>query len=301
MSSSALSAGGAGGQQRLRLGRAVAQAHQALARQRTRVVALTGGHGEVLRQLAGHLLAQLDDDPIGRLLPHSGHGLEALGVARRDGALHLARGRAGQHGERHLGPHAGDRGQAQEQLALFLGGEAVELQRVVAQHQVGVELALLAGGGDGLERLGRDRQAVADPAASRARRGRGGAPRPCRAPRRSRGHRQQRRGLGVAERDRQGVGRVVGAAAARAGRAARPPCAAPAPWRPRRCRTRPASPAEACRKSMERRARPRPAAPRRGPAPRRRRCGRSDRRTGPPRRRPRARARPAAPAGARGS
>ena len=37
--------------------------------------------------------------------------------------------------------------QQQEQVALLLGGEAVELQRVVAHDQVGVQRDLLADGG----------------------------------------------------------------------------------------------------------------------------------------------------------
>src|SRR3712207_8150746 len=46
-----------------------------------------------------------------------------------------------------------------EQLALLLGGEAVELQRVVADDQVGVERDVLADRGHPLQGLRRDGQA----------------------------------------------------------------------------------------------------------------------------------------------
>ena len=49
------------------------------------------------------------------------------------------RRRPRQHGQRHLGPDRLDPEQHQEQVALLLGGEAVQRQRVVADHQVGVQ------------------------------------------------------------------------------------------------------------------------------------------------------------------
>src|SRR5205823_13104664 len=52
------------------------------------------------------------------------------------------------------------------QLAFVLGGESVKLQSVVADHELRVEHDLLPYGWHVAERLGRDRQLVADPAAT---------------------------------------------------------------------------------------------------------------------------------------
>ena len=78
-------------------------------------------HDDVVGGLAGHLLAQLDDDALRGALADAGHGLEAGGVAGGDRVQELARRAAGQHGERHLRPHALHPDQHQEQLALGLG------------------------------------------------------------------------------------------------------------------------------------------------------------------------------------
>ncbi len=48
-------------------------------------------------------------------------------------------GAAREHGQRHLGPDRLHAEQHQEQLALLLGGEPVEGERVVADDQVGVQ------------------------------------------------------------------------------------------------------------------------------------------------------------------
>ena len=52
--------------------------------------------------------------------------------------------------------------QQQEQVALLLGGEAVERQRVVADDEVGVQRDRLADRRDVAQRLGRDGEPVAD-------------------------------------------------------------------------------------------------------------------------------------------
>ena len=67
------------------------------------------------------------------------HRLEALRVAGRDRAQQLARGAAGEDRDRDLGADPRDRGQVQEEVALLLAGEAVEVQRVVAGDEVGVQ------------------------------------------------------------------------------------------------------------------------------------------------------------------
>ena len=91
------------------------------------------------------LLAQLDDDPLGRALADPGDGLEARACRRRRRAPSSSRGgAAGEHGERHLRADALDAEQQQEEVALLLGGEAVERQRVVAHDQVRVQRDRLA-------------------------------------------------------------------------------------------------------------------------------------------------------------
>ena len=64
-----------------------------------------------------------------------------------------------------FGPDRLDRDQHQEQLALLLGGESVQLQGVVADDHVAVQEHLVADRRHVPERLGRHRQPVADPAA----------------------------------------------------------------------------------------------------------------------------------------
>src|SRR4051812_32085908 len=102
------------------------------------------------------LFAQLDDDPLGRALADPGHGLEALGVAGCDRVQQLAGRSPRQHGERHLWTYALHPEQQQEQVALVLGREAVELHRVVAHDQVRVKERLLADRRDLLQRVSRD-------------------------------------------------------------------------------------------------------------------------------------------------
>ena len=85
---------------------------------------------------AGDLLAQLDDDPLGRALADAGHRLQARDVAVGERRDELARRAAAQHRQRDLradGLHADQR---EEQVALLLGREAVERERVVADDEV---------------------------------------------------------------------------------------------------------------------------------------------------------------------
>src|SRR5262249_39361198 len=63
-------------EQLLRLGRRVSQIEETLARHRARVVlGVHDGPVGVRLDLTRHLLAQLDDDPLGRPLADPGHGL----------------------------------------------------------------------------------------------------------------------------------------------------------------------------------------------------------------------------------
>ena len=93
-----------------------------------------------------------------------GHGLQAGDVAGDERGDQLARRAAAEHRERHLRPHRLHADEREEEVALLLGGEAVEGQRVVAHDQVGVQRDGAAHAGDLAQRLGRDGQAVADPA-----------------------------------------------------------------------------------------------------------------------------------------
>src|SRR5205823_4534525 len=69
-----------------------------------------------------------------------------------------------QHPERDLRADRLHPEQHQEQLALLLAEEAIQLQRVIANDEMGVERNLLANGRNVPERLRRDREAVADAA-----------------------------------------------------------------------------------------------------------------------------------------
>ena len=173
-------------EQLLGLDQGVAEVHEPVAGERARVVVGAGcERRHALLELAGDLLAQLDDHPLGGPLADPGHGLEALRVAGGDRAQQLAGRAAREDRDRDLGADPRDRGQVAEQVALLLGGEAVELDRVVAGDQVGVQDRLLAARRHRLQRLGRDRQPVADPAGlDHDVVGRGG-PGPRRGPRRS--------------------------------------------------------------------------------------------------------------------
>ena len=81
-------------------------------------------------------------------LPMPGTAWKRAASPRGERAEQLARRAAGEHGERDLRADRLHAEQHQEEVALLLGGEAVELQRVVAHDQVGVQRDRLAGGGD---------------------------------------------------------------------------------------------------------------------------------------------------------
>ena len=87
---------------------------------------------------AAELLLELQHDPVRRLLADAGDRLEARGVLARDRAAQFGRRRAGDDRERDLRPDAAHGEELDEQLALAPVGEAVELERVLAD--VGVRL-----------------------------------------------------------------------------------------------------------------------------------------------------------------
>ena len=140
-----------------------AEADEPVAREHPRVVA-AGDHDRVVGHGAD-LLAQLDDDPLRRALADPGRRLQPRGVAGGDGAQQVARRAAGEHRERHLRPDRLHADQQQEEVALLLGGEAVQQHRVVTHDQVRVRRHGLPHARHVAQRLGRHRQPVADAAA----------------------------------------------------------------------------------------------------------------------------------------
>ena len=90
------------------------------------------------------LLLQLEHDALRGLAADAGDRLEARGVVAHDRAAQLLRRRPGDDRERDLRPDARDAEQQLEQLALVGRGEAVELERVLADVQVGLDGRLLA-------------------------------------------------------------------------------------------------------------------------------------------------------------
>ena len=151
-------------QQLVGLDDAEAELDEPVARQPARVVAARDHDLLRAAPTAADLLAQLDDDPLGRALADPRHGLQPRDVAGGERLDQLARRAAAEHRERDLradGLHADQR---EEQIALLLGREAEERERVVAHDEMAVQRDRLADRRDLAQRLGRDRQPVADPA-----------------------------------------------------------------------------------------------------------------------------------------
>src|SRR5438552_4120602 len=83
-----------------------------------------GGPGHEIRSiragllsdgLTTQLLLELEDDPIGRLLPNAGDRLETSRILAEDRAAQLGDGRAGDDRERDLRPDAAHREELDEQ------------------------------------------------------------------------------------------------------------------------------------------------------------------------------------------
>src|SRR5581483_12185257 len=85
------------------------------------------------------LLLQLEHDALRRLLADPGDRLEPGRVLEHDRALQLAGARAGDDRERDLRADPGHREQLLEQLSLGRVGEAVQLERVLADMRVDLE------------------------------------------------------------------------------------------------------------------------------------------------------------------
>ena len=151
-------------EQLLGLQRRVAEVDQAVAGEAAGIAPSASPAADLLLERPGDLLAQLDDDPLRGALADPGHGLEAFGVAGGDRSQQLARGAAGERRDGDLRADPADRDQLAEEVALLLGGEAVEGERVVAGDQLGVQEGVAPGGRDRFQRLGRDGEPVADAA-----------------------------------------------------------------------------------------------------------------------------------------
>ena len=94
-------------------------------------------------------------------LPMPGDGREARDVAGRERGHQVAGAAAAEDGERHLRPDGLDADEQQEEVALLLRREAVELEGVVADDEVAVEERRVPEGGDLAQRLGRHGEGVA--------------------------------------------------------------------------------------------------------------------------------------------
>ena len=89
--------------------------------------------------LEPELLLQLEHDALGGLLADARNRDEPGRVLEDDRAPQLGGRRAGDDQERDLRPDSGDRQQLLEELPLGRLGEAVELERVLAHVQIGVD------------------------------------------------------------------------------------------------------------------------------------------------------------------
>src|SRR6476661_6626819 len=96
---------------------------------------------------------ELEDDPLGALLPDAGHPGQGLHVVAGDGAAQVVGAEHRDHRLRQLGPDAGGRLHQLEAGLLVLVEEAEEGQGVLPDHHAGGQRGLLAGAQRG-ERAG---------------------------------------------------------------------------------------------------------------------------------------------------
>ncbi len=129
----------------------------------------TGGTGSRLGDLAaggfrfgGDPVLEFEDDPFRSAFADSGHGLEAFGVPADDRRNQFPVWPAGKRRDRDLGSDAADPDQLGEEIALLLGGEAVEGDAVIPADRLRVEEDLGAGSGHAAKGLAADPQAIAD-------------------------------------------------------------------------------------------------------------------------------------------
>ena len=155
-----------------------AEPDEPVAGEQPRVVA-AGDDDRVVGRRGADLLAQLDDDPLRRALADPRARPAAAPCRRR------RRRRAARAACRRRAPRAPPSARrdwtpisSRNRSRSASDDEAVERQRVVAHDQVGVQRRRLADRGRVAQRLGRDREPVADAAAATRPRGRSAARRP---------------------------------------------------------------------------------------------------------------------------
>ena len=108
-------------------------------------VLLAGAVGRGRERGISELLLQLEHDPLRRLLPDAGNRLEPRRVAAHDRAAQVDDRRARDDRERDLRPDPAHGEQLHEELTLAPIGEAVELERVLAHVEVGLDGDLVGG------------------------------------------------------------------------------------------------------------------------------------------------------------
>src|SRR2546425_1466652 len=110
------------------------------------------------------LLAKLDQKPLGELLSHPGERHQKFQVPGLDTLAEPRSGRAAQDAGGEPRADSGHRDQILEETPLRLVGESEELERVLADMEVGQEMHLAADRGQGLEAGDRDLEPQRDPA-----------------------------------------------------------------------------------------------------------------------------------------
>src|SRR5262249_2120018 len=81
-------------------------------------------------------ILELEDNPVGRLLPDAGNGRKARDITTLDRAHQFQRLNPRQHGERDLWPNAAYCDQAFEQVLLEDRCKAKQLQRIPAKVSI---------------------------------------------------------------------------------------------------------------------------------------------------------------------
>ena len=108
--------------------------------------AAPGGAAGATGRGGADLVAQLEDDALGALAADAGHLGQGDEVAAGDRGAQRVRRVDGEHGQRQPRPDAGDGLHLLEDVALLVGGEPVEGQRVLADDQGRRQAGLAARG-----------------------------------------------------------------------------------------------------------------------------------------------------------
>src|SRR3954470_22509641 len=107
---------------------------------------------------------ELEQQPLGGLVADARYLGEAPGILQRDALRELADRHAGEHREGGARADAGNADQLAEGAALFAGGEAIEIVRVLAHHEMREEAYRLAVGRQRVEGAHRHVDLVGDAA-----------------------------------------------------------------------------------------------------------------------------------------